>query len=442
MPALTHPQSHFDAVVVGGGLAGHLAAVRLAKAGRSVVLLERAKQLGGRAATNTFDDIHFNLGPRALYCHGHAFKALRELEIPFSGRVPNPGTPLGTYGDRRYRLPATLGGLLLTRLLSPRDKWRFARLLGELPKLNTAELMHTDIRSWVTERYGNGPLANLMFAFFRVTSYAADMHHYSAGSALEQLQTALEGNVWYVDGGWQSIIDGLRDEAVRASVFIRQESPVAGVRRTDDGLAVDVSRKETLSATSVVLAIGPEQVGELLDLPDDHRLRRWTEAARPVRAACLDVALSQLPQPHHRFALGLDGPYYVSVHSAAAKLAPEGVAVVHVMKYLSPDESTDGVEQDIEQYFDRVQPGWRSHVLKRRTLPNTLVAPDVPQAAAGGLAGRPAVNVAGIPGVFVAGDWGGGEGQLADASAASADEAARRALQFLEPSFVPQKQYA
>ena len=442
MPALTHPQSHFDAIVVGGGLAGHLSAVRLAKTGRSVALLERGKQLGGRAATNSADGVHFNLGPRALYCHGQAFRSLKELEIPFSGRVPNPGTPLGTYGDRQYRLPATLGGLLLTRLLSPRDKWRFARLLGELPKLDTSSLMHTDIHSWVTRRFGNGPLANLMFAFFRVTSYAADMEHYSAGAALEQLRLALEGNVWYVDGGWQSIIDSLRDEAVRSGVFIRQESPVASVCRIEGGLAVDVVRKETLTADSVVLAVCPQQVRLMLDLPEAHALPRWLRAARPVRAACLDMALTNLPRHRHRFALGIDEPYYFSVHSAAAKLAPEGVSVVHVMKYLSPDESTEAVEQELERYFDRVQPGWRGHVLKRRTLPNMLVAPDVPQARTCGLSGRPGVDVAGIPGVFVAGDWVGGEGQLADAAAASADRAARSAIQFLESPTAPQKLYA
>jgi phytoene dehydrogenase-like protein len=442
MSALTVPHPRFDAVVIGGGLAGHLAAVRLAKTGRSVALLERAKHPGGRAATTSADDIHFNLGPRALYCHGHAFRALDELKIPFSGRFPNPGTPLAMVQDRGYRLPATLCGLLLTRLLSPRDKWRFARLLGELPKLDTAGLMHTDVRTWATERYGDGALANLLFAFFRVTSYAADMEHYSAGAALEQLRLALEGNVWYVDGGWQSIIDGLRDEAVRSGVFLGSESPVASVRQTDDGLAIHVTRKETLTADSVVLAVGPEQAATILDLPDDHRLSQWIGTARPVRAACLDVALVKLPRQEHRFALGIDEPYYLSVHSAAAKLAPDGVAVVHVMKYLSNDESTSGVERDLEAFFDRAQPGWRKLVLKRRTLPNMLVAPDLPQAACGGLSGRPPVDVAGMPGVFVAGDWVGSHGQLADASAASADEATHRAIQFLETSPVLRKQYA
>jgi NADH dehydrogenase FAD-containing subunit len=52
----------------------------------------------------------------------------------------------------------------------------------------------------------------------------------------------------------------------------------------------------------------------------------------------------------------------------------------------------------------------------------------IPVAANGGLPGRPSVAVEGSPHVFVAGDWIGSEGMLADAvfaSAASAVQAAR-----------------
>jgi phytoene dehydrogenase-like protein len=142
--------------------------------------------------------------------------------------------------------------------------------------------------------------------------------------------------------------------------------------------------------------------------------------------------------------LGIDQPYYFSVHSSAATLAPEGVAVVHVMKNLMRSEPAEHVELELAQFVDRVQPGWREHILRRRFLPSMLVAPDLPQAGAGGLAGRPAVDaaLAKIPGVFLAGDWVGEQGQLADAAAASAVAAAERALQYRQPKNAAQLQYA
>ena len=45
-------------------------------------------------------------------------------------------------------------------------------------------------------------------------------------------------------------------------------------------------------------------------------------------------------------------------------------------------------------------------------------------AAAGGTAGRPGPRVPDAPGVWVVGDWVGGEGMLLDASLASAERAA------------------
>src|SRR3989337_825529 len=95
------PKQEPDAVVIGGGLAGLAAAPYRARAGRSVTVLERSSQLGGRAITNTLGDFHFNLGPHALYRKGAAARVLRELGIAFEGRLP----PLSGYALRDGALP-------------------------------------------------------------------------------------------------------------------------------------------------------------------------------------------------------------------------------------------------------------------------------------------------------------------------------------------------
>jgi phytoene dehydrogenase-like protein len=121
----------------------------------------------------------------------------------------------------------------------------------------------------------------------------------------------------------------------------------------------------------------------------------------------------------------LDRPLYYSVHSAAARLAPDGVAVVHLMKYAGKERSpAQEVKQELEGLLERIQPGWRRYTVLRRFLPGLTVAHDLPRADGGGLPGRPGVLVEGRPHVLVAGDWVGGRGMLADASAASAEEAA------------------
>ncbi len=64
-----------DVVVIGGGLAGLTAATFLARAGRRVVVLERASHLGGRARTQEREGFFFNEGPHALYRGGPAQRA-------------------------------------------------------------------------------------------------------------------------------------------------------------------------------------------------------------------------------------------------------------------------------------------------------------------------------------------------------------------------------
>ncbi len=45
------PDNSAPVVIVGGGIAGLTTAVYLARAGRDTVILERAKEIGGRAQT-------------------------------------------------------------------------------------------------------------------------------------------------------------------------------------------------------------------------------------------------------------------------------------------------------------------------------------------------------------------------------------------------------
>lgn len=419
----------FDTAVVGGGLAGLIAAVLLARQGRSVVLLEKARQPGGRAMTTVRGDVHFNLGAHALYVGGDAHRLLTDLQVPVRGAPPSPGTSLSILGNRAYRMPTTLASLLATRLLSIGDKWRLTRFLKSLPTIDTAALQSAPTATWLKDNLGDGPLAGLIASLIRVSTYVSDFQQLSAGSALDQVKLALSDGVLYIDGGWQSLVDGLRDRALELGVTIRTSSHVGSVSRDDEGFAVATTHGIE-RADSVILAVSPQVACSLLQLPADHGLVEWTARQQPVRAACLDVALSKLPRPNQRFALGADRPLYLSVHSAAAKLAPAGVSVVHVMKYLPSGavESSGAVEQELEGLLDLVQPGWRDHLLTRRTLPLMTVTQCHPEAGDGGIAGRPPVAVEGFPGIFLAGDWVGSRGQLADAAAASAEEAVSELL--------------
>jgi phytoene dehydrogenase-like protein len=268
-------------------------------------------------------------------------------------------------------------------------------------------------------------------ALVRLTSYANADDAMSAGAAIRQVKQAVTGSVYYLDGGWQSLVDGLTAAATKSDVTVR-----AGVKV--DRLIVDGSvggivttDGERIGADAVVLTT-PPSVASVLAGASAQGLADFARAAMPVRAACLDLALSRLPVPSARFALGIDAPLYFSVHSAVAKLAPAGGALIHVAKYLAPDDAAEsGVRGELEALVDLLQPGWRDAVVSARFLPKMTVVEAAPLARFGGLGGRPAVAVAELPGLHLAGDWVGEEGLLADASFASARKAAAACLTYL-----------
>jgi len=178
-----------------------------------------------------------------------------------------------------------------------------------------------------------------------------------------------------------------------------------------------------VSASDVVVAGDPETALRLAQRERAPALARAIDACRPVRAACLDLALSRQPRPDRNFALGLDRPLYLSVHSAAAALAPAGGALIHVARYLAPDEPAprEAVRAALEAFADEVQPGWRSVVVRQRLMP----AMTVSHAVASHRLPRPAARVDEIRGLWLAGDWVGERGLLADAAMASAETVAR-----------------
>lgn len=434
-----HEDCGVDLIVVGAGLAGLFTAAIAARAGMRIVVLERSKQAGGRAATQVEGGIHFNLGPHALYCRGEAHGLLGELEIGFTGAFPAGGGAVLTDQDRRCPLPRTFRSVIASRFLTFRDKVRLLRLFGNLARIEPESLDRVSFGDWLRRTVGEGNANRFMRTLCRVATYVADHERLSAGAAIRQLQLAIAGNVLYLDGGWQSLVDGLREGLASRGADVRTGSRVRAVRDRGEFVSVELATGETMHGRTAVLAVDPRSALDLLDLPPDSPLSAWNRRHIPVKAACLDVALSRLPQPSRLVAFGLEAPLYYSVHSASARLAPPPIAVLHVMKYLHPDahNTPAEVEAELERYLDALQPGWRDLAQQRRFLPGLTVTHGLPCANDGGLAGRPGVDAAGAGRILLAGDWVGPVGMLADASAASAREAARRLEALLSGQKMP-----
>jgi phytoene dehydrogenase-like protein len=409
--------------VVGGGLAGLIAAATLGRRGLTPCLFEASPELGGRAQTRVVGGFHFNQGSHALYTAGALSAELAKLGLSAPGRAPRLRDGLAVWGDDLHPMPV---GLAAGRAAPPLGTAETNALLEAFARI--AEGAYGRAGTPLSDFTDVLPAAarTVIEALVRVSTYAHAPQDIDGRAALDQLRLGFAGVV-YVDGGWRTIVAKLADAAMAAGVFMRSERPVVAVRRSRQAWQVEVAGQAAASFDAVVLAVSPSVACELVD--GSAQVAAAAQATRPVRAMCLDFGLANAGSGAD-YALGMDAPTYMSLHSAAATLAPPGGGLLQLARFLAPDEAPRSAHfEELEQLADRLRPGWREHVAQTQRLIGITVAHDYPRWRLGGR--RASVVVADAPGLFLAGDWVGDEGMLSDAAAASAALAAREAAAFV-----------
>jgi phytoene dehydrogenase-like protein len=407
-------RADWDVIVIGAGLAGLAAGATATRAGFTTLVLD-AHVPGGRARVTTSEGFVFNRGVHALYKGGAGWEVLRSLGIEPQGSSP----PLRRYqalaGGELHLLPTSPGTLRRTTLLGRRDKEAIGVLLARLPLMHSHRLAGVSVSQWIAGA-GLGPAAGaVVSALVRLTTYASDLTTFAADAAVAQWQRAASG-VMYVDGGWAQLTARLA-----AQCQVRAGIKVTGVTSAAHRVEVATSNGLLVAHSAVIAAGRPAAAVSLL--PADPG---WGDLGPRLTAACLDAGLRRVPEPG--YVLGVDAPVYATVQSPPACQAPPGQAVVGAVRYGATEAKADRAE--LQAHLARA--GVREEdVVTSRFLASSVVAGAAPIAARGGLRGRPAADATGLPAVFLAGDWVGPTGLIADAALASGQAAALRAVRAL-----------
>ena len=427
--------SQTDVVVVGGGMAGLTAACYLARAQMVVTVIEKASYLGGRAATQEFDGFRFNRGGHALYSGGAASRILEELGVSYDYGIPKRTFVM--QGGKLSPFTADPLGFLRTNVLNVGDKLALLRLFVTLGAAKPRALANTSVQGWLDHNIRRPQLRRLMTALARTFVYSTALDLISAELFVEKLQRALRHPVHYVDGGWRTLVDGLRAVAERAGARIVSNVQVESVEISNGhARSVRLHDGSVVRASAVVVATSPRDAAKLVDGGENPAMGQIVEGLIPARIACLDVALNRLPVPGRPIVQDLDGPRFMSAQSVYSRVAPEGAALIISFKQLDPRYPGDPREdeRDLEELLDAAQPGWRGALVKRQYLPRIEAVGALPTAREGGFAGRPGSRVMGLHNIYMAADWVGPEGFLVDASMASARRAAELVLEDGWPS--------
>ena len=417
-----------DVIVVGGGIAGLVAAAFAAKGGAGVLLLEASPDLGGRARTRTVSGYCFNQGAHAFYRGGFLDEGLADLGVGVTGGVPALAHGFFVAGGTLHRAPFSAAGLAATTLFTDTEKREIASLFRRVRDGAAGMPPGMPLADVLASLSPSPSVRAALAAMVRLTSLVHAPRIADGAAFLDQLRGGLTRSVIYLDGGWATMIDGMRSACSARGVDLRPGCRVTSLECGATWRAT-LADGTHVTARAVVLAANPPQAAAL-----HPALENLGADAMPARAACLDVGLASLPRPDVLFALGVDRPLYFSVHSAAARLAPDGAALVHVARYLEPDEKPDRGQllAELEAFLDLAQPGWRALERARQFLPAMPAISAIPLAAKGGTRGRPSVSITVADGLFLAGDWVGPDGLLADAAAASGRSAGEAAAAFAQ----------
>ncbi|QSG11142.1 Phytoene dehydrogenase or related enzyme [Halapricum desulfuricans] len=257
-----------DVAVAGGGLAGLVAARRLADDGHDVVLFEREETVGGRVRTTRTEGLTLDRGFQVLFTAYPAVK--RELNLDaLDLRSFTPGATIARSGHRSVlsdplRNPRDGLETLFNREVRTADKLRTFRLQRELARTEPGELLDpnrpaTTIREFLADRgfskayverfaapfYGGITLDRSLATDSRVFEYTFKM--------------LSEGSIAIPAGGMGEISRQLARRAEAAGARIETGREITAV----DGDGTVELPGEAIEADTVVVATDPHTAREL-----------------------------------------------------------------------------------------------------------------------------------------------------------------------------------
>ncbi|MDZ7701771.1 MAG: NAD(P)/FAD-dependent oxidoreductase [Halobacteriales archaeon] len=395
--------------VVGGGLAGLVAARHLADAGREVTVFEREPTVGGRVRSREVEGFTLDRGFQVLFTSYP--DARRELDLdaldlrtfPPGAIVARPGRrstvadPLRDPGAALETLRSDAGSLgdkLRLLALALELRWREYGSIFPGPDRSIREAL---ARRGFSERFVDAFVAPFYggITLDRSLSTAAAVFEYT-------FKALAEGQAAVPAAGMGAIPDQLAERARSAGATIETGRAVTGLSTEEGGPVTVELDGETVEVDAAVVATDPSTARELTGvnaIPTEARGCVTQYYALPV-----DVSLDT----GGRLLLNADGdaPNHVAPLSAVApEYAPEGRQLL-AATFLGRDVADEADEAELAELSRSALASWYPD--RRFDELSTLATDRIPFAQfdqpPGSHAGLPAIDAPDGP-VVLAGDY-------------------------------------
>jgi protoporphyrinogen/coproporphyrinogen III oxidase len=368
-----------DVIVVGGGIAGLGAAIRLKDRGFEPLVLEADSRVGGRMTT---DRVNGFVIDRGVTLFGNGFRSMRalvkrlglsSLTCPgsFSVGIQDANGCRGYRGKRFEDLVFDRGISWRARLAGLRFGFDLFRHFRALPHGNSflSDALDGENCQEYFQRIGGEEL------FERV--FWPGLNGPMGGSVEKSSRVILMQVMWnlLVRGQW-NVTDGVDriPETAATQMRVVTGARVLHVERCGEGVRVGVEvneRRETLRSRAVIFAIPGQLVPAICpELPAD--VRELLARTQYSRIANVAVALSKPPNvPYAGYAFTADvvpGAEIEMEHLRAPNRCPNGTGMAGVFLWNTPqncrlDGDDESLKRQASEIVERTFPECRGKVL-------------------------------------------------------------------------------
>ena len=319
-------------VVAGAGLAGLVAARRLADAGADVTVYEERPAVGGRVRSESIEGFTLDRGFQVLFTAYPAVRAELNLDA-LELRYFTPGAVIARPGSRStlsdpLRDPRALVASLRNNEVTLTDKARTLLLRQHVGTRSEAEIFRSpdrSIRSYLQSwGFSDGYIRNFVAPFYggvtldRSLSTSKRVFEYT-------FKSLSEGRIAVPAAGIGAIPEQLAERARAAGASIQCSEPVDAVTDHGDSVTVE-TRSGSVDADAAMVATDPSEAARLTGvdaIPTDARGCVTQYYRLPE-----DVA----PETCRKLLLNAGDPSpntVVPISEVAPEYAPEGEALLN-----------------------------------------------------------------------------------------------------------------
>ena len=292
--------------IAGGGMLGLTLALRMAKQGHDVTLIEAAPSLGGLASVWKLGDVHWDRHYHVTLLSDSRLLNLIE-EIGLNDELKWVETKTGFFTNGKLYSMSDTAEFLKFPPLNLIEKLRLGGTIFYASKIkNWKRLEKVKVADWLSRWSGKGTYEKIWKPLLKAK--LGESYHRTAASFIwahisrmyNARRTGLKKEMFgYVEGGYRSIIHRMSDLLEELNVDIRVDHPISKVKKQSDGrFQIDFQGRASETFDRVIMTTPNSIMSRVCeDISDDEKAR--FDKVEYLGIVCASLLLKKPISPYY-----------------------------------------------------------------------------------------------------------------------------------------------